>query len=362
MRFDGAEISALGEAARDALRRTSMGFVFQALALVAVMSAFENVEFALRVAGYPGRERRRRAEECLGLVGLRKRMDHRPHELSGGEQQRVAIARAIAHRPKVVFADEPTAELDTHTGLAVVKLFRDLVARLGRDGGHDHARPPDDGARRPGVHARGREDRPMSDEPAPATPMILCENLVKIYKVADLEVVALQGLDLAVDRGEIMAIIGNSGSGKSTLLNIIGGLDRPSAGRIAVDGKDLLKIGDADLVAYRRDTVGFVWQSNARNLVPWLTARENVELPMLVGRRPDGPRGPASCSSWSASRTARRAGSCSCPAASSSAWPSPSASPTARRCSWPTSRPARWTRPSPCTCSTCSTRPATPTG
>jgi ABC-type lipoprotein export system ATPase subunit len=126
----------------------------------------------------------------------------------------------------------------------------------------------------------------MSDEATPAAPMILCENLVKIYKVADLEVVALQGLDLAVDRGEVMAIIGNSGSGKSTLLNIIGGLDRPSAGRISVDGKDLLKLGDADLVDYRRDTVGFVWQSNARNLVPWLTARENVELPMLVGHRP----------------------------------------------------------------------------
>jgi ABC-type lipoprotein export system ATPase subunit len=125
----------------------------------------------------------------------------------------------------------------------------------------------------------------MSDSSAPA-PMVLCENLVRIYKVADLEVVALQGLDLAVERGEIMAIIGNSGSGKSTLLNIIGGLDRPSAGRIVVDGHDLLKMGDADLVTYRRDTVGFVWQSNARNLVPWLTARENVELPMLVGRRP----------------------------------------------------------------------------
>jgi putative ABC transport system ATP-binding protein len=128
VRFDGVALSALGETGRDALRRTSMGFVFQSLALVAVMSAFENVEFALRVAGCPGRDRRRRTEECLALVGLRRRMDHRPHEMSGGEQQRVAIARAIAHRPKVVFADEPTAELDTHTGVAVVKLFRDLVA------------------------------------------------------------------------------------------------------------------------------------------------------------------------------------------------------------------------------------------
>ena len=131
VRFGDTLLSGLGEAARDALRRTAMGFVFQGLALVAVMSAFENVEFALRVAGTPGRERRRRAEECLGLVGLRRRMDHRPHELSGGEQQRVAIARAIAHRPRVIYADEPTAELDTHTGLAVVKLFRDLVAQAG---------------------------------------------------------------------------------------------------------------------------------------------------------------------------------------------------------------------------------------
>jgi putative ABC transport system ATP-binding protein len=131
VRFDGVEVSALGEAARDSLRRTSMGFVFQSLALVAVMSALENVEFGLRVAGLPARERGHRAEECLALVGLRKRMNHRPHELSGGEQQRVAVARAIAHRPKVIFADEPTAELDTHAGLAVVKLFRDLVERSG---------------------------------------------------------------------------------------------------------------------------------------------------------------------------------------------------------------------------------------
>ena len=108
-----------------------MGFVFQSIALIALMSAFENVDFRLRVAGYPVDRRTRRAEECLEIVGLRKRMEHRPNELSGGEQQRVAIARAIAHRPRLVFADEPTAELDTHTGLQVVKLFRDLVEREG---------------------------------------------------------------------------------------------------------------------------------------------------------------------------------------------------------------------------------------
>ncbi len=129
--FDGADLGASSESRRDAVRRSSMGFVFQSLALIAVMSAYENVEFGLRIAGFEPKARRRRAEECLGMVGLRKRMHHRPHELSGGEQQRVAIARAIAHRPRVVYADEPTAELDSHTGLAVVKLFRDLVERSG---------------------------------------------------------------------------------------------------------------------------------------------------------------------------------------------------------------------------------------
>ncbi|MCB9006406.1 MAG: ABC transporter ATP-binding protein [Ardenticatenaceae bacterium] len=111
---------------------------------------------------------------------------------------------------------------------------------------------------------------------------IYCDNLVKIYKVADLEVVALQGLDLAVEKGEMMALVGASGSGKSTLLNVIGGLDEPSAGKISVNGQDLLKISDKDRVTYKRSTVGFVWQQPARNLLPYLTAQENVELPMML--------------------------------------------------------------------------------
>ena len=110
--------------------------------------------------------------------------------------------------------------------------------------------------------------------------VIVCEDLVKIYKTKDLEVLALQGLDLRIERGEMMAIIGNSGSGKSTLLNMIGGLDRPSAGKLFVDGKDLFKLNEKDLVEYKRRTVGFVWQNNARNLLPFLTAHENVMTPM----------------------------------------------------------------------------------
>jgi ABC-type lipoprotein export system ATPase subunit len=115
---------------------------------------------------------------------------------------------------------------------------------------------------------------------------IVCEGLVRIYKVADLEVVALQGLDLVVRDGEMIAIVGASGSGKSTLLNILGGLDTPSAGRAVVAGHDLSQLGRRERTRYRRRVVGMIWQQTARNLLPYLTARENVELPMTLDGRP----------------------------------------------------------------------------
>lgn len=110
--------------------------------------------------------------------------------------------------------------------------------------------------------------------------MIQADNLVKIYKTEGIEVVALQGLDLTVEKGELMAIIGSSGSGKSTFLNMIGGLDRPSAGKLFVDQKNLFTMTEKELVLYKRSTVGFVWQNNGRNLLPYLTAYENIMLPM----------------------------------------------------------------------------------
>ncbi|MEZ4521833.1 MAG: ABC transporter ATP-binding protein [Thermomicrobiales bacterium] len=116
--------------------------------------------------------------------------------------------------------------------------------------------------------------------------VIACDNLVKIYKVAELEVVALQGLDLIVDAGEFIAIVGASGSGKSTLLNILGGLDVPSAGAAAVAGYDLLNMSSEDRTRYRRQVIGFVWQQTARNLLPYLSAAENVELPMILEGTP----------------------------------------------------------------------------
>ena len=129
--FNGRSLSDAGERTRDQVRKKEMGFVFQSIALVSMMTAYENVELILRINGYPAKERRKRVENCLERVGLAARMQHLSPELSGGEQQRVAIARAIAHKPKVIFADEPTAELDTNTGLQVVKIFSDLIQHEG---------------------------------------------------------------------------------------------------------------------------------------------------------------------------------------------------------------------------------------
>ncbi len=125
--FLNKDITKLSDKERDSLRRVDMAFVFQSVALISTMTAFENVEFALRLTKLPYKERVERARQSLIQVGLEKRMDHRPGEMSGGEQQRVAIARAISHSPKIIFADEPTAELDSPTAMAVMKLFRDLV-------------------------------------------------------------------------------------------------------------------------------------------------------------------------------------------------------------------------------------------
>ncbi len=129
--FRGREITGLSATERSSLRRKEIGLVFQSFGLVPLMSAYENVEFGLRIAGMPVRGNREAAERALERVGMRERMKHRPSELSGGEQQRVAIARAIAHEPVLLIADEPTAELDTRMGLQVMRVFRDLVTDTG---------------------------------------------------------------------------------------------------------------------------------------------------------------------------------------------------------------------------------------
>jgi ABC-type lipoprotein export system ATPase subunit len=128
----------------------------------------------------------------------------------------------------------------------------------------------------PSAERQAREPRARYGERT----LIVCDNLVKIYKVADLEVVALQGLDLLVESGEFIALVGASGSGKSTLLNVLGGLDVPSAGRAIVAGHQLAELGPREQTHYLRQVIGFVWQQTGRNLLPYLTAIENVALPM----------------------------------------------------------------------------------
>ena len=113
--------------------------------------------------------------------------------------------------------------------------------------------------------------------------LIDCDGLIKMYLSDGLKVMALQGLDLEVKRGELLAIIGKSGSGKSTLLNMIGGLETPTAGRLLFDGRDLSSLGEREMVRYRKRTVGFVWQKSGRNLLPYMTVLENVEVPMYFG-------------------------------------------------------------------------------
>ncbi|MDO8530716.1 MAG: ABC transporter ATP-binding protein [Dehalococcoidia bacterium] len=126
----------------------------------------------------------------------------------------------------------------------------------------------------------------VAEKRAEGRAFILCNDVFKIYKRANIEVVALRGMDLAVQRGEVVALVGPSGSGKTSLLNILAGLDKPSAGQVSVNGRDLLSVTEADLVRYRREDVGFVWQDVGRNLLPYLSAVENVALPMAIQGTP----------------------------------------------------------------------------
>jgi putative ABC transport system ATP-binding protein len=129
--FEGDDITPWSDERRDRLRRQRMGFIFQSIALIPIMTAWENVEFGLRIAGVKPDERENRTRDCLDRVGLAKRMHHMPQELSGGEQQRVAIARALAHSPGLILADEPTSDLDSKTGIKVIHLFKELIAEKG---------------------------------------------------------------------------------------------------------------------------------------------------------------------------------------------------------------------------------------
>ncbi|MGW1147881.1 ABC transporter ATP-binding protein [Streptomyces sp. NPDC002454] len=155
-------------------------------------------------------------------------------------------------------------------------------------------RPDGPDAPRPGTSLAELERRAADRRERPAyghDALISCDRLVRIFSTDGVEVQALQGLDLLVREGELMALVGASGSGKSTLMNILAGLDEPTAGAASVAGRDLLTMGAKERLAYRRDVVGFVWQQTSRNLLPYLTAAQNVALPMQLHGRRGGPRG-----------------------------------------------------------------------
>src|SRR6266542_2106672 len=122
----------------------------------------------------------------------------------------------------------------------------------------------------------------LSKEIVRGQTLIKLRHVFKIYRVSDTGVVALAGVDLDIARGEFVALVGPSGSGKSTILNLVGGLDRATAGTVEVGGRDLGRIQDEELTLFRREEVGFLWQGTARNLVPYLSLKENVELPLLA--------------------------------------------------------------------------------
>ena len=187
----------------------------------------------------------------------------------------------------------------------------------------------------------------------------MCDRLVRIYAAEGIEVQALQGLDLLIAEGELIAIVGASGSGKSTLMNILAGLDSPTAGRARVAGHDLAAMTARDRLGYRRAVVGFLWQQTARNLLSYLTARQNVIMPMRfagAGRRQRARRAAEllDCWAWGTAPAARPP---RCPAVSSSAPRSPPRWPTGRGCCWPTSRPASSTARPPRRCSRRCRRP-----
>lgn len=129
--YGGRDGGKMSDRQKNEMRRREIGLIFQSFALVPYMTAYENVDFGLRIAGIPAQERKKLAEQALAFVGLAGRMHHMPPELSGGEQQRTAIARAIAHKPMLILADEPTAELDSRMGKQVMQVFRELVRSEG---------------------------------------------------------------------------------------------------------------------------------------------------------------------------------------------------------------------------------------
>lgn len=291
----GRDIGRIKEEERANLRQRYLGIVFQNNNLVPFLSACENVELVMAKANYNGSSRRTQAIALLTRVGLAQRLNHRPGQLSGGEQQRVAIALALANNPTLLLADELTGELDSATAASIMQLLHELnrergmavvlvthnlelAAQAGRgmrmaDG---LLTAFDPAAEQAEIEAARQLSGTVFGQ---ATgPMVLdARGLSKTFKGG---IEALREIELEIHAGASLAIMGPSGCGKSTLLNLLGGLDRPTQGKVTLNGQPLSELDNNALALVRRREIGFIFQSH--NLIATLTATENVALPLLL--------------------------------------------------------------------------------
>ena len=344
VRVFGSELGKLPSRRLDAYRAATVGYVDQhyTRSLAPELSARKLVALQLGLAGVPSREREARVTELLARVGLAGRAGAYPHELSGGEQQRVAVCAALAHRPRLLLADEPTGELDADNAAVVYA----LVGELSREHGcttvivsHDPAsatiadraismrdgrvseeagagareeaivvgrggwlRLPEELLARAGIDSRASarlEEREIvvssvdgvtpiaplvapGRAPAPAAsgPVASVASVTKTFRGRKIETTALAGLNAEFFPGGLHAVTGPSGSGKTTLLRLLAGLELPSAGAVTVLGTELSSLGREDRAEFRRRHIALVAQETG--LIPFLSARENLELGLAL--------------------------------------------------------------------------------
>ncbi len=313
--IDEVDIAALDTVELAWLRCHKIGYIFQSFNLIKVASALENVMLPMTFAGMLHADAQDKAVDLLRKVGLGSRLLHKPAQMSGGQQQRVAIARALANSPAIVLADEPTGNLDAATGAQIIELLRQVNEEMGvtvitathdhkmltvsdriawiRDGrlaryeardqlaieeGHIGSAPPGAPVAATAV--------PAGQEPdAGGEPIVSARGVRRQYSIGGETVWALDGVDLDIRRGEYLSIMGPSGSGKSTLFNMIGGLDKPTEGSVRIDGQDTTHMDPFEVAFLRCSKIGFIFQTF--NLIPVMTALENVMLPLTFSGMPD---------------------------------------------------------------------------